>query len=150
LKIRLPAYPNGLHRIEAFLNPADLDLDTEVFFSPLLAKLDLDRRDPYLKFHFVVEGDVRLTCDRCLAIYEYELRAEGPMLYVVSGKPRGEEIDDPEISYIALGVNELDITPDLRDLVILTFPERHLCSDDCKGLCAGCGADLNTEPCACG
>ena len=27
---------------------------------------------------------------------------------------------------------------------------KHLCSEDCKGLCPTCGKDLNEGPCGCG
>ena len=43
----------------------------------------------------------------------------------------------------------VDITDDIREEILLQVPERFKCSDDCRGLCPGCGADLNTEPCRC-
>ena len=43
----------------------------------------------------------------------------------------------------------IDITEDVREEILLSVPSRFKCSDDCKGLCPGCGADLNTEPCRC-
>ena len=44
----------------------------------------------------------------------------------------------------------VDITDDIREEILLAVPDRFKCSEDCKGLCPGCGADLNTEPCRCG
>ena len=32
---------------------------------------------------------------------------------------------------------------------ILNMDQRFLCSQDCKGLCEKCGADLNNGPCSC-
>ena len=43
----------------------------------------------------------------------------------------------------------VDITDDIREEILLAVPDRFKCSEDCKGLCPGCGADLNTEPCRC-
>ena len=45
---------------------------------------------------------------------------------------------------------EVDITSDIREELLLTMPSRFLCSEDCKGLCPGCGANLNEAKCACG
>lgn len=45
---------------------------------------------------------------------------------------------------------EVDITSDIREELLLTMPSRFLCSEDCKGLCPGCGADLNEKKCTCG
>jgi len=43
----------------------------------------------------------------------------------------------------------VDITDDIREEILLQVPERFKCSENCRGLCPGCGADLNTEPCRC-
>ena len=42
-----------------------------------------------------------------------------------------------------------DLTEELRECIILSFPSNPLCSEDCKGLCPHCGADLNKGPCHC-
>ena len=44
---------------------------------------------------------------------------------------------------------EVDITGDLREELLLCLPDYIRCSEDCKGLCPKCGADLNEGPCAC-
>ena len=44
---------------------------------------------------------------------------------------------------------EINLSPYIREQVLLALPMRPLCDDDCRGLCAGCGADLNYEPCRC-
>jgi uncharacterized metal-binding protein YceD (DUF177 family) len=42
---------------------------------------------------------------------------------------------------------ELDET--VREEFVLSFPTKHLCSEECLGLCPVCGKDLNTEKCSC-
>jgi len=42
-----------------------------------------------------------------------------------------------------------DLTEELRECIILSFPSNPLCNEDCKGLCPHCGADLNKGPCSC-
>lgn len=58
------------------------------------------------------------------------------------------ENDDNE-EYILLS----DMVLDLKELcyteVILRLPTKHLCKEDCKGLCAKCGANLNEGDCDC-
>ena len=34
----------------------------------------------------------------------------------------------------------------MRDLIAEELPPKLLCRDDCRGLCAVCGADLNADP----
>ncbi len=44
---------------------------------------------------------------------------------------------------------ELDIGKVLNDNIILSLPMTQLCSNDCKGLCNECGANLNEVQCGC-
>ena len=46
--------------------------------------------------------------------------------------------------------DDLDLDETLSTLYVLDMETKFLCSEDCKGLCARCGADLNLGPCACG
>jgi len=47
------------------------------------------------------------------------------------------------------GTEEVDITGDIREAVLLSLPHFPLCDDRCKGLCARCGKNLNGGPCGC-
>jgi uncharacterized protein len=47
------------------------------------------------------------------------------------------------------GAEEVDVTDDLREAIILSFPRFPLCDEACKGLCSQCGKDLNKGPCGC-
>src|SRR6266566_3621683 len=44
---------------------------------------------------------------------------------------------------------EIDITPAVREELVLAAPRYVVCRDDCKGLCPQCGRDLNAGPCGC-
>jgi uncharacterized protein len=43
----------------------------------------------------------------------------------------------------------VDLTPEMREAIILALPGYPVCREDCKGICAHCGADLNRKPCSC-
>ncbi len=47
------------------------------------------------------------------------------------------------------GVEEVDITEDIREALVLSLPHSPLCDEGCKGLCVHCGKDLNDGPCGC-
>ena len=44
----------------------------------------------------------------------------------------------------------MDVGDLARTAFILGMDTKTLCSEDCKGLCPRCGADLNLGPCGCG
>ncbi|MBR7137610.1 MAG: DUF177 domain-containing protein, partial [Clostridia bacterium] len=55
--------------------------------------------------------------------------------------------DNDEILLYADDKLELDEV--VTDLTALNMDMRPMCSPDCKGVCFGCGANLNDGPCTC-
>jgi uncharacterized protein len=100
--------------------------------------------------------DARLDVSRTLAGYALRLRFDAPLrgacmrcmtdaLPVIGVDARevdqpgeGEELHSP---YMEDGT--LELAAWARDTLVLALPARILCREDCRGLCAVCGADLN-------
>ena len=57
-----------------------------------------------------------------------------------------EQPEEDEFSFDGMTV---DVAEPLREAVILAFPSRLVCKDDCKGLCPKCGVNLNVSECNC-
>ncbi len=45
---------------------------------------------------------------------------------------------------------EVELDEILREQVCLNLPMQITCRHNCKGVCSGCGANLNSEQCCCG
>ncbi len=148
LTIHLPAYRRGIHDIAESPNPEQLDLDPALF-GDIEVRIRLDRHDPYLQVNFRLSAAVNLECDRCLTGFAFDLNVEGPMIYVLGSPSRGEDIDDPNLVVVRSSTVDLDITQEVRDLLLLGLPGKCLCREDCRGLCAQCGTDLNLQTCSC-
>lgn len=43
----------------------------------------------------------------------------------------------------------INLTEDIREDTLLSFPSNFVCSPSCKGLCLVCGANLNHAACSC-
>ena len=53
-------------------------------------------------------------------------------------------------SYELSAKNEsIDLTKDIREDILLALPMNVVCSGECRGLCSGCGVNLNKQPCVC-
>jgi uncharacterized protein len=106
-----------------------------------------------LRAESVVEGilvtgsltaPAHFTCARCLTPLSGEVRLEVCELFVAPG----HEAPVEEESYEVHG-EEIDLEPMLRDAIALALPLNPVCREDCAGLCATCGKDLNTGACEC-
>ncbi|MCL2212382.1 MAG: DUF177 domain-containing protein [Oscillospiraceae bacterium] len=85
-------------------------------------------------------------CDRCLVDTEYSLEFALSAPVAVVGAL--EEDDD---DYLFVKGDTLDITGRLAEEIYIHLPERHLCHEECRGLCQECGADMNkTDQAECG
>ena len=47
------------------------------------------------------------------------------------------------------GQRDVDVTPELREALLLRLAPHPLCMPECAGLCPRCGRDLNAGPCQC-
>ena len=51
---------------------------------------------------------------------------------------------------VEMGVEKVDLDDLLRQQLYLSLPVKNLCAEECRGLCPGCGANLNQADCTCG
>ena len=102
----------------------------------------LDALSEAVFFAGTVGGRYRLECVRCLATVEVDFRLPVEELF-------GRHIAPDSDEGYPLRHDEIDLDPLVRDAVLLGLPLHPLCRPDCAGLCARCGADLNTDPCQC-
>lgn len=74
---------------------------------------------------------VNCSCDRCLQDIEEVISSDDVCIVIEN---------TPEI---------VDLTNDIREDILLAFPQLFLCDADCKGLCFNCGQNLNKAECQC-
>jgi uncharacterized protein len=91
-----------------------------------------------------VRGDAVLQCARCLEEFDSEVTLRVTELFAGPG----HEASDDEDVYQVEGM-EIDLEPMVRDAVTLALPLNPLCKQNCQGLCATCGTDLNQGTCDC-
>ncbi|MDE7297238.1 MAG: DUF177 domain-containing protein [Lachnospiraceae bacterium] len=96
-----------------------------------------------------LEAQVVLSapCDRCLEEVElpFDIRYSREIDFSKTGEERAEELD--ELYYIS-GF-DLDVDQLIFEELLVDFPAKILCREDCKGICRVCGANLNDGECGC-
>lgn len=83
------------------------------------------------------------VCDRCGKAFAQD--KEVPYSCMLAQELQDEENDE----IVLLEQDKVDVGELARTAFILGMDTKTLCSEDCKGLCPRCGADLNLGPCSC-
>ena len=91
-----------------------------------------------------IRSELELVCDRCGKPFSREKVVKLDTL--VADHLEDEESDG---DIFLLDGTQLDLDEVVSTVLLLEMDTKNLCSDDCKGLCAKCGADLNLGPCGC-
>ena len=112
---------------EIGLSKDDLDL-----CSPLSIEANLTRIGDTVLANAIVSAQYVYHCARCLEDFEQSKSREFHFDYEITGP-----------------MDVVDVGEDIRQEMILGVSPRVLCSKNCKGICAGCGVNLNTEKCKC-
>ena len=86
-------------------------------------------------------------CDRCLGDVTFEIPVSADETVEVS---EGQVVTDDDIGpYSFVDGEEIDIDELILNEILVNFPAKILCQDDCKGICPVCGKNRNIEPCGC-
>jgi uncharacterized protein len=95
---------------------------------------------------FFLQGNIKAEysalCCRCLKEIQSSMSISFSEEFA-----RVEDENHPD-RYLYRG-EQLELTQMVIELISLNTPMRHLCSEDCRGLCPVCGADRNNTDCHC-
>jgi uncharacterized protein len=159
--------------LEEANRPFEADLPREFLDAVLLAEpptefhaggaAHLDGRTTKMGRQVLVQAKFAMPltspCKRCLKPVELSENVEMVRTFIPDDqkKPmRERKGDDSEGSFEPELVDEetyqgkeLDLTPAVREQILLSVPVAALCREECKGLCPRCGKDLNDGECGC-
>jgi uncharacterized protein len=88
-----------------------------------------------------------IPCDRCLVDVptKIQLDFEKEVDLKHSASERMEELDEQNF----IEGYSLDVEKLVYGEILVNWPMKVLCKDDCKGLCSTCGVNLNQKTCDC-
>ena len=123
------------------------------FLSPLALEFTALREYDHIRVEGKVTVEVALNCARCLTPYQIELVSRFTIFYskALGNMPRDEEVElaEEELVSATYDGDEIDLTPEVAEHVIMELPIKPLCQEGCRGLCTSCGIDLNAGNCNC-
>ena len=96
-----------------------------------------------LVLQFTAGTVLQSVCDRCLAPFESPKSVHCE--YILAERLENGESDE----IVLLEDGAVDVGELARTAFILEMDGKTLCSEDCKGICPGCGVNLNQGSCTC-
>ena len=110
---------------------------------PVVVTGDVRNTAGMLILQFSPRATLHCVCDRCQKPFLREKSTQCEYLLA-------EELEDEESdSIILLDDGTVDLGDLARTAFILDMDTKTLCSEDCKGICPGCGVNLNQGSCTC-
>ena len=89
-----------------------------------------------------VSGEYETFCDRCMEPVTEEINIEFEENFV-------KELSADDDTANILENENIDVSDITFRNIFSEIPLKHLCNDECKGICHNCGANLNISQCSC-
>lgn len=103
----------------------------------------------YMRLSLKAELNYHGECARCLASVDGVFSLDFERTVAAEGTLSEEQIDELDDEYVVLDGAELNVDEALREELLLGFPTKLLCSEDCLGLCEKCGKPKRDGDCGC-
>ena len=133
--------------IDYTLSPAELD--GVRFDSDARVQGGITDNAGYMRLCLKAELAYSGECARCLAPVNGVFSLDFERTVAPEGVLSEEQIEDNIDEYVVLVGNDLDVDEQLREELVLSFPTKLLCSEDCAGLCPKCGKPRRDGDCGC-
>jgi len=120
-----------------------LDLAEDLTVKDFKGSVTFSRTQRGILVEVQVEATIPTNCARCLDAMLSRVVSDFTELYAFDHRTETESgLIVPESGYI-------DLTPIVREYLLLDTPNNPLCKTDCAGLCPVCGENRNLEKCDC-
>lgn len=127
----------------------DIDIKKNVFVPMVtddfkaLVNGECKRENDIITINYRVNFGVNYNCDRCLGVSDKDFNFSFNHI-----------IDENKLSYnedynVFLNNGLFNLTSLIESDIMLEFPHKLLCKEDCNGVCSKCGVNKNKGNCSC-
>jgi uncharacterized protein len=155
MRIEVETLTEKTRRFEHTYQPEEVSLDDELarLVSEVKVTGSARRKGEEVRLRGEIKAEVEILCDRCLAATRMPLEVEFDTGFIPQEaeavKAENVELLPDDLGIAAYEGDAVDLGELVREQILLALPSRHLCREECKGLCQKCGADLNAGQCSC-
>lgn len=128
------------------------DRETFTVVAPVRLGFDIHKDQRIFRLVGRVQTSLEMPCGRCLEPFTTPVDAAFDLRYQPRAAAVAEaetEVHDDDFSAAFYDDDEIDLGQLMREQFYLAVPMKPLCREDCRGLCAQCGTNLNRGACSC-
>ena len=103
----------------------------------------------YMRLHLTATLPYRGACARCLDPVEGVFALDFERTVAAEGTISEEQLEENDDAYVMIRDGKLDVDEALREELLVCFPMRLLCDEECPGLCPKCGKPKREGDCGC-
>jgi len=138
IKINIGSLNDGGQQLLLEADTKELGLEENLVIGKVSVLLDLFKTNHQLDLRLNVSGLFCLECDRCLDLFDKPIEQYLELVYVQKS-PREEEFNDDYLRTYNPNMKMIDITNDIREMVMLAVPMRKIPAEKSDGSCSWCG-----------
>ena len=116
---------------------------------PISVSVELQNMGAGIIGDLQVECELSLECSRCVERSALGISAVRQVEYLVNPTPESLEAEMDGWFVSQYNGETIVFDEDVRQMLLLAMPMRFVCREDCRGLCPGCGSNLNSGTCSC-
>ena len=141
---RIFATENSVLEVNHSLDMSDVDfMGNYPLKDPIKITGSVSNKASVVSLNLNIEYTFAAPCDRCGVFAQHNQT-------VIIDKLLATAIERQESdTIITVPDMKLDVDEYVYSEVILDLPSKHLCNEDCKGICFKCGKNLNEGECGC-
>jgi uncharacterized protein len=114
----------------------------------------IERQGARIRLAGTVGAVLYLPCDRCLELARLDIRRDFDLFFEPRDEAAYEEHEEIELAENDMGTSfmtgtEISLGDVVAEQLMLALPMKPLCGSECRGLCPGCGQNLNNARCDC-
>lgn len=152
--IELFGLDNAPRKFEFSLAPEEIELGQEnvKLLGEIKTAGELTKRIAQVDVEGEIEAQAGIECTRCLSPVETNLKIPFAVNYIAPedlSEEKETELSADDMDVSVYEGNSINLSELVREQIILNLPEKIFCREDCKGLCAECGANRNLIDCNC-
>src|SRR5687767_116376 len=154
MQLDLTRYRQPVSEFARTFKPEDVgdDVDAYRIVAPVDLAFEIHKDKDKFRLVGTVVTELELPCSRCLEPFRLPVAAPFDLRYLPASTVSSEgerEVDDEDLETSYYENDAIDLNELLREQFYLALPMKPLCQEECQGLCAQCGTNLNTGKCDC-